>query len=125
MKLRTLLSVVVIMGLAAVAALAADVSGTWKASMPGRGGQTMDVTFQFKVDGDTLTGSQSTQMGETEITEGKVAGDKISFKIKREFNGNTRVMVYEGTVSGNEIQFKQTMEGMDRPPREFTAKKAE
>ena len=125
MKLRILLSVGVILALSAAAALAADVTGTWKASMPGRGGDTMEVTFQFKVDGNVLTGSQATQMGESEISEGKVEGDKISFKIKREFNGNTRVMVYEGEVSGNEIKFKQTMEGRDRPPREFTAKKAE
>jgi len=123
-KVKILLSVIVL-ALAAGAALAADVTGKWVASMPGRGGETMEVTFNFKVEGDVLTGSQSTQMGETAISEGKVAGDKISFKIKREFNGNTRIMVYEGDVAGNEIKFKQTMEGMDRPPREFTAKKAQ
>ena len=32
-------------------ALAADLSGKWKASVEGPDGQTMDITFTFKVDG--------------------------------------------------------------------------
>lgn len=110
--------------LSAVAAFAADVSGAWKAAMPGRGGETREVTFTFKVDGEKLTGTMSGGPGgDIEIQDGKVAGDTVTFKIKREFNGNAFVMLYEGKVEGSEIKFKSTREGSDRPPREFTAKR--
>jgi hypothetical protein len=105
--------------------LAADITGKWVASMPGRDGNTREVVYNLKADGSTLTGT-TTGMGgqEVELQEGKIDGDNVSFKIKREFNGNTMVMVYKGVVSGDEIKFSQTREGGDRPPREFTAKRA-
>ncbi|HWR50855.1 MAG TPA: hypothetical protein VN428_07090 [Bryobacteraceae bacterium] len=110
--------------LSTVAAFAADVSGVWKAAVPGRGGETREVTFTFKVDGEKLTGTMSGgQGGDVELQDGKVAGDAVTFKVKREFNGNSVVMLYEGKVEASEIKFKSTREGSDRPPREFTAKR--
>ncbi len=122
--MKTLLSVLMVLTLAAGLALAADVTGAWKASIPGRDGATMETTFNLKADGSTLTGAVVTERGETAISDGKINGDSISFKVKREFNGNTMIMTYEGKVSGNQIQFKSTREGSDRPPREFVAKKS-
>jgi hypothetical protein len=122
--MRILLSIIVVLTLAAGMAMAADVTGAWKASIPGRDGATMETTFNLKADGNTLTGNVVTERGETAISDGKISGDTISFKVKREFGGNTMIMIYEGTVSGNEIKFKTTREGSDRPPREFVAKKA-
>lgn len=123
MKIRTLIGTVMLAVLLAGAALAADPSGTWKASVPGRDGNTIEMTMTFKASGDKLTGTISNPMGEIEIQEGKVSGDTITFKIKREFNGNTFIMNYEGQVGGNEIKFKSKREGSDNV-REFTAKKA-
>ncbi len=105
-----------------VAAVAADVTGAWKANMPGRDGQTREVTFTFKQDGDKLTGTTGGSRGDTPIADGKVSGDEISFTVVREFQGNQVKMLYKGKVSGNEIQFKMQREGSDRE-REFTAKK--
>lgn len=121
---RIIMGLCALMLLSAVAAFAADVSGVWKASMPGRDGNSREVTFNFKVDGEKLTGTMSGgQGGDVELQDGKVAGDTVTFKIKREFNGNAMVMLYEGKVEGSEIKFKSTREGSDRPPREFTAKR--
>ena len=109
----------------AVSALAADATGTWKASQPGRkDGAVREVVYKLKADGDKLTGTMS-GMGpeDVAITDGKVKGDDISFTVKREFNGNAMVMIYKGKVSGDEIKFSQTMEGRDQA-REFTAKRA-
>ncbi len=124
--MRRALSVITVLLVVGLVVLAADASGVWKAQMPGRDGQTREVTFKFKVDGDKLTGTMSGMMGgqDVEIQEGKVAGDTITFKVKREFQGNAMVMLYEGKMAGDEIKFKQTREGSDRPPREFTAKRA-
>jgi len=125
MRYRAILTTVFSMILLAAATLAVDVSGKWTASMPGRDGNTREVTYTFKADGDTLTGT-ATGMGgrEMPISEGKVSGDEISFKTKIERNGNTMVMNYKGKVSGGEIRFTVQREGGDQS-REFTAKRAQ
>ncbi|MBI1787468.1 MAG: hypothetical protein HYR60_07950 [Acidobacteria bacterium] len=104
-------------------ALAADVNGKWVAQVPGRDGQTMDTTFNFKADGEKPSGSMSTQMGEAALKEGKVSGDSISFKINLEFGGNAITLLYDGKVSGSEIKFTRKREGSEQS-REFTAKRA-
>lgn len=104
--------------------MAADVTGKWTAQVPGRGGQTTETTFNFKVEGDKLTGTMSSQMGEAAISDGKVSGDDISFSVTREVQGNSFKIIYKGKVAGEEIKFTRTIEGRDVPPTEFTAKKA-
>jgi hypothetical protein len=120
MKLKTLLCGLLLAGIS----MAADVTGKWVASVPGREGNTREVVYNLKADGNTLTGT-TTGMGgqEVQITDGKIDGDNISFKTKVEFNGNEMVMVYKGAVAGNEIKLTQQREGSDRPPHELTAKR--
>src|SRR5579883_1545479 len=79
-------------------AFAADVDGKWTASMPARQGNTMEVTFNFKADGNKLTGTMSNPRGETEIKDGKIDGDKISFTQTFERGGNSMTIVYKGKV---------------------------
>lgn len=108
-------------------AWAADVNGKWTAEVPGRQG-TQTNTFTFKVEGGKLTGTVSSQQGDMAIADGKVEGDKISFNIVREIQGNSIKIVYTGNVSGDEIKFTRAFEGAPggnaRPPVEFTAKRA-
>ena len=92
--------------------------------MPGRGGQTREATFTFKVDGNTLTGSVSSPRGDADISDGKIDGNQISFTQTLEFNGNTVKLLYKGIVSGDEIKFTRARDGGDQPPQEFTAKRA-
>ena len=42
---------------ATLVAHAADITGKWTAQVPGRDGQTRETTFNFKVDGEKLTGT--------------------------------------------------------------------
>jgi hypothetical protein len=109
--------------LLAAAAFAADVTGKWTAEVQGRqGAQT--VTMNLKSDGGALTGSfQGARGGPVDISDGKVDGDKISFTITREFQGNQIKMLYEGTASGGEIKFKSHPEQAPDRVQEFTAKK--
>jgi hypothetical protein len=106
----------------ALAAFAADVTGKWTYEMQGRNG-AMTGTLNLKADGGNLTGTVSGRGGDTEISDGKIDGDAVSFTVVREFNGNKVTMKYTGTVSGEGIKFKVVSEGTDRPAREFTAKK--
>lgn len=108
--------------LLAMTASAADVTGKWVGQMPGRGGQTRETTFNFKPDGDKLGGSMSGPQGEIDIKDGKIAGNDISFKVNLEFNGNSVVLLFNGSVSGDQIKFTRKREGGDQT-QEFTAKK--
>jgi len=123
MKISRFAVAVVFLALAAVSVWAADVTGKWTAQVPGRGGETREMTFNLKADGDQLTGSISGPRGENPISEGKVNGDEISFTQTLEFNGNQMKFLYKGKVSGDEIKFTRQREGAERT-QEFMAKKA-
>jgi hypothetical protein len=106
-------------------AWAADVSGKWVAQVPfGRDGQTREQTFTFKAEGTKLTGTVSGMQGDSPISDGKITGDEISFTQALSFNGQDIKLIYKGKVSGDEIKFTRSREGSDRPPSEFTAKRA-
>jgi hypothetical protein len=90
--------------------------------VPSRQGGTREQTFNFKADGDKLTGTVSGRQGDVAIADGKISGDSISFTVKMEYGGNSVEQKYTGAVSGDEIKFKR--EGGQGPAREFTAKRA-
>jgi hypothetical protein len=96
----------------AVSASAADISGKWVAQIPGRDGQTTEQSFMFKVSGETLTGTITTQRGEQQISEGKVTGEDVTFVVTREGrDGTPSKEIYKGKIAGNEIKFTRTREG--------------
>ena len=123
MKSRVILLTVMALFVLSTLVLAADVTGKWTAQVPGRGGQTRETTFTFKVDGATLTGTVSGRQGDTPISDGKVSGDDISFVVKMSMGGNDIVVNYKGKVAGDEIKFTSTRQGADQA-QEFTAKRA-
>ncbi len=111
---------VMFLALGSVSALAADFNGKWTADVTTpRGTQTL--TFDFHVDGATLTGKVSTPRGDTDITNGKVDGDNISFDQVMNFNGNEFKISYTGKADGDTIKFTRQMG--DRPAAEFVAKR--
>src|SRR4051795_12946669 len=71
---------VMIVALVAAARLsAADINGTWKASFDTQIGQ-QNYTYTFVVKEGALTGKIQSEMGgTTDIRDGKVDGDKVSF----------------------------------------------
>ena len=113
--------------IATVAIWAADASGKWTAEMQGRNGNTMTVTMNLKADGGKLTGTVSGRNGDTEISDGKVDGDNVSFTVVREFNGNQFKQNYTGKLDGDTIHFTITTEGgMGRGrERKMDAKRAQ
>lgn len=92
--------VVIACALAAVA-IAADVSGKWRAEFTTPDGTQRINTFTFKVDGDKVTGTVAGTQDETPIKDGKVSGDTISFTADRPFGAFT----YKGRIAGDEIKF--------------------
>ena len=97
---RALLPALLIL-LSAALAFAADLNGRWEGSMSTPNGD-FALTFNFKVDGATLTGTVETAEGKFDITDGKVDGDKFSFKT----HAGDSDIDHEGTVSGDSIDLK-------------------
>ena len=109
--------------LGSVAAFAADFNGKWTADVQGRNGM-QTITFDFHVDGSTLTGKITTPRGDVDISNGKVDGDNISFDQVMNFNGNSFTLSYKGTAGADGINFTRTFGGGgDRPPQTFVAKR--
>ena len=145
---KKLLFVFTILLVVAFVAMAADITGKWVAEQPGRnGGPARQTMFDLKADGATLTGTMTGGMGgggrrggggggggrqggggapqAREISDGKIDGNNISFTVKVEFNGQTMVSKYEGTLSGDELKLKVTREGPNGPTTtEMTAKRS-
>ena len=111
----------VLMMASALTLCAADVAGTWKASIETPNG-TIEATFVFKVDGSKLTGTSSSPMGESPISDGKVDGDDVSFNIVRSRDGQEFKLAYKGKVKGNEMMLTLSVPGMDQT-FDITAKK--
>ena len=91
--------------LAAVASFGAETNaaGVWKWSLTEQTGETV---LTLKQEGEKLTGSYTNQFGKADITDGSLKAGDISFKVKRDFNGQAFVIKYSGKLSGDKITGK-------------------
>lgn len=106
MKTRTVGFLCAVSLLTTLTIFAENVSGTWKGSYPGRDGQTRESTIVLKAEGEKLTGTVAGGRGESEIKDGTIKGDDISFSVVRNFGGNDVTVKYKGKLAGDAIQFK-------------------
>ena len=60
---------------------AADLTGIWIGQIPGRNGEMQDIAFKFTQNGTTLGGKLYGDYQSTPISEGKIAGDQITFVV--------------------------------------------
>jgi hypothetical protein len=125
MNLRRLSGVILAFALLPLAVLAADapnISGTWTASFDTQIGK-QDYTYTFVVKGSQLTGRAKSANGDTEISEGKVDGSKVSFVENLSFQGMPLRIVYTGTVTSSDvIDFTRDVGG--QAMEKLTAKRA-
>lgn len=93
-------------------ALAADVTGVWKSEFDSQIG-VQKYTYTLKQDGASLTGKASSEVNgqkrETELKEGKVEGDKISFVEILNFQGNDIRITYTGTIGKDELKLTRAV----------------
>src|SRR5579871_1547802 len=104
MRRRFFASITIFAALAFTAA-AADLTGKWVGQIEGRNG-AQQITFDLKADGAKVTGTVTGGGGgrgggggtpaAQEISDGKIDGDKVSFTVKVDNNGQTRVTTYTG-----------------------------
>lgn len=59
----------------------ADLNGKWTGVITTPDGNDLQVTYNFKVSGDSLTGTAESPAGVVTIDNGKMDGDNFSFKV--------------------------------------------
>jgi len=96
--------------LALAARAAENVSGDWKWSITTQNGDTFESTAKLKQDGEKVTGTINGRFGEAEISEGTVKGNEVNFKLKRERDGQAFVIKYNGKIAGDTIKGKTEFE---------------
>ena len=88
--------------------LAADLTGTWKASFDTQIGK-QDYTYTFNQEGQKLTGIAHSEVNGAKqthaIEEGKVIGQEVTFSESFQFQGNAIAIRYQGKSDGDEIRF--------------------
>lgn len=118
--------------LASAALQAADPSGQWTWTSPGRnGGPDRVSTLTLKVEAGKLSGKlgapgRDGKVAETAISDAKIDGDNVQFAVVREINGNSTTTKYSGKVSADKINGKieSTRDGQAQS-RDWEAKRVE
>jgi len=105
-----------------IAVFAADFNGTWTAAIDTQVG-VQNYTFTFKVEGEKLTGKAKSAFAnaDTDITEGVVKGDDITFVENLVYEGMPLRITYKGKISGDEIKFSRNVADIGDEP--FVAKR--
>ena len=113
--------------LAALAiAAAADFNGVWKGQVEFPDGQTRDITYTLKVDGEKLTGTIESPRGKVEISDGKVTADGFTFNTVRDGNP----IAHEGKLADGKLKITVHTPNGDReytlsqPPADAAPKAA-
>jgi hypothetical protein len=107
--------------LSAATAFAGDITGKWTASFDTQIG-TQNYTYDFKADGNKLTGKAKSQFAESEITEGTIKDDDVAFVENLDFQGQPIRIEYKGKLVGDEL--KLTRKVGDIATEELVAKRA-
>src|SRR5688572_5566081 len=107
---RAALSVAVAVAVSVALLHAADPTGRWTATFTTEIGE-QQYTYDFVVKGTTLTGKiKGSLTGDSQVTEGKIDGDKISFVESVTFMEMPLRIVYSGVMtSADEIKFTRNV----------------
>jgi len=117
---RTWLAIVLV-AIMVMPMAAADITGKWTASFDTQIGK-QNYTYDFVVKDSTLTGKVKSDMGESDVLESKVEGDKVTFAELLVFQGMEIRITYTGTVvSADEIKFTRNV--ADFATEELVAKR--
>jgi hypothetical protein len=116
-----LMAVVLLVVVSMAPIAAADITGKWTSSFDTQIGK-QNYTYEFVVKDSKLTGRMKSDLGESDVLDGKVDGDKVSFGEILKFEGMEIKILYTGTiVSADEI--KLTRNVADFATEELVAKR--
>jgi len=128
-KLLSTIGLAVLMTLTVAAMWAAQIDGKWKAEQQvksKKGEATVVTTFDVKSEGETVTGSVTTNRGRKDrsaaIKSGKVEGNRFQFTVVETTKKGESEMHYSGTVEGDELKGTASKKAGKRG-NPFTAKR--
>jgi autotransporter translocation and assembly factor TamB len=96
-----------------------DITGQWEMTVESPQGQ-MVITANYKQQGETLTGTHVSEMGESPL-KGTVKGADIEYTITIDMGGQVMSIVHKAKVDGDTIKGTADIEGMGSIT--FTAKR--
>jgi hypothetical protein len=96
--MKTITTVLLLL-LVSLAADAQKLDGVWKGTRSGPNGD-FELTFTFKVKGDSLGGEIASQMGTIPLQNGKIHGNQLSYDI----NFNDQTMSSTGVIEGDIVK---------------------
>jgi hypothetical protein len=105
--MRKMIAVAGMVGFLALAmtARAADLSGTWKGSFEFNG-DGYPLTLHLTEADNTVTGTvEGLPTTPTQIHDGKINGDSVTFWVLTDYQGETYKLVYKGQVNEDKIAF--------------------
>jgi hypothetical protein len=88
----------------------ADVAGKWTGQQQGGGG-AQPVMLELKADGSKLTGTLKTGDNSAQISDGKLDGNKVSFKTTQSFGGNDVQINWTDEIKGDELTLNREFAG--------------
>ena len=86
------------------------IGGEWTGELNTPTGQKLPITFNFKRDGDKVTGSVMLPMGEFPIADGRMDGETLQFGLSVDANGRQLVFNCQGKLA-TEDRLEITMKG--------------
>ena len=98
---------------------AVDITGPWEMTVESPQG-TMVITANFKQDGETLTGTHVSEMGEAPL-KGTVKGVDVEYTLVLDMGGQQMSIVHKAKVDGDTMKGSADIEGMGTIA--FTAKR--
>jgi hypothetical protein len=96
-----------------------DITGSWEMTVESPQGP-MTIVANFKQDGETLTGTHVSEMGESPL-KGTVKGANVEYTLTLDMGGQQMSIVHKAKVDGNTMTGSAEIEGMGTIT--FTAKK--
>ena len=99
---------------AGLTAHAADAGGTWSLSYKTANGLTRKSKLDLKVEGDSVSGTLSSDRGTARVENGRITGVEIAFDLIRNSNYDEITVHYKGRIEGNTM--KLTMQYGKRDP---------
>ena len=91
-----------------LAAVIADINGTWTGIVTTPDGNELTVTYVFKVDGDKLTGTAHAEGEPVPIHDGKTDGTNLTFNVT---NGDGSNVPHSGKYYGDSISMNLEVHG--------------
>ncbi len=100
---------------------AANADGTWALEITGPGGNTLPATLNIKQDGNKISGTVKSQLGESELKPTTLNGNSFDAILILNMGGQTAEAQVTGTVDSDSIKGTITLPGYPALP--FTGKR--